>query len=593
MLVKLPYMVKSAWFGVLITTCGSPQTATTSAPIEKAPQALSTSAPVDKDTRVATLDKNGPTHMGPVMVPAPPKKLAPGPFEYDIAPGKSQDYEIGAMKAGTTLEFGNCNTPQRLDGLLVTVLDHGKVIMPDLKSNCAVNPGLGHSYATFSSRLGTESFSARITCPAVPGTVPCKGNGTLATHYDFNGDLTDVIAAYKAIPTRSMDASILFIDDPPVGNPPKGIFTDPHYGCSNHDDHPEGIVRLPNNRFAITTDFGNNGKLYLGAIGSKKVDDLHRLGTNVASGANYSQDHLIAVNGEIGQKRGHLGGATRSGDYLLTAAEADNDSVNGMISVIDTRDDMLRVVDGYTNVGVLSVPGHKNNDGAAWVTSAKLPTGSSDPKADNYIPEQLQNAHIVISAGTNMGTTNVAFRPRDTAGYSALAPNDRDPHDHRTTPIENAATPFVPWAIALPAIPGGDNQASLITEADGKVFLMTLNGDILRCSGGGTTATTCTEYGTKSYQDSNMGYSKLYRVRFSCPNGKKMCFDLVPDSRRIFETKSYVDFVRAAGSYIVATGDLKTETIMVYGLWATKVRDKNEGGCEIGGGGQFLRMMEF
>src|SRR5664279_3313144 len=409
--------MKHVWLGLLVVACVStpPQTSQTPAPVETPPAAPAAQPMVLTHTAVE--------------VAIPSKKVTPGGIEYDLAPGKSQDFEIGSMKAGTTLELGNCNEAPT-DGLAITVFDHGKVIQKGLKNNCAVKPEPGHSYATFSSRLGTETFSARFSCT---GTATCKGTATLATHYDFNGDLLDVIGAYSAIPTTSMDASLLFIADPPVGNPPKGIFTDPHYGCSNHDDHPEGIVRLPNNRFAITTDFGDNGRLYLGAVGSKPVDELHRLGTNIAYHADYAKDRLLLFNGDIGQKRGHLGGSTRSGDFILTAAEADNDSVNGMISVIDTHADMLRVVDNYTNLGTLSVPGHKNNDGAAWVTSAKLPGApfaSSNPKDDNYIPEQLQNAHVIISAGTNMSTTNVVFRPKDAAGYSALALVDPDPHDH-------------------------------------------------------------------------------------------------------------------------------------------------------------------
>src|SRR5947209_2925654 len=94
---------------------------------------------------------------------------------------------------------------------------------------------------------------------------------------------------------------------------------------------------------------------------SKPNDNLHRLGSNIDGNGPVTGDEMIATNFNIGQRRGHLGGAARSGDFVLAAAEVDtNDfdaffgddntsSTNGMINVIKARGQELIDVNHYTN----------------------------------------------------------------------------------------------------------------------------------------------------------------------------------------------------------------------------------------------------
>ncbi|HEY6035063.1 MAG TPA: discoidin domain-containing protein, partial [Kofleriaceae bacterium] len=441
-----------------------------------------------------------------------------GDVQYYIPPGSYQDFPLGAFQAGTTLEFGNCHGGSANGQTTLSLYKNGALVTTTT-GGCAGNSGL--VYTTFSSRLGTEQWTVRLSCAGGGyGALACTNVAHLQSRYDFNGDLVDVLRAYNAVPNRSTSSSVIGMLDA------HGDFTDPNYGCSCHDDHPEGIIRLPNNRFAVTTDFGLNGKLYVFDIQSKPIDDAHRLGTNVVNNEVPDIDSLAQYNYSIGNTRGHLGGATRSGVYLLTAAEADNDSVNGQINVIDASGDVLRDVNHYTNQLLLG-----NNDGAAWVTSAKLGTGSSDKSAINYIPAELQNAHLILSAGTNMATINAVYAPRDAGGLSTLTT------EGRKGPGDN----FVPFA-TVPAYSGGDNQATLLTQADGQVFLMTLNGE----TGTG---------GTGACEDSTRGYSKLYKVKFAgCPNNARICFDVTGGNgginRRDFETYPTSDMVRAAGTWL-------------------------------------------
>jgi hypothetical protein len=86
-------------------------------------------------------------------------------------------------------------------------------------------------------------------------------------------------------------------------------------------------------------------------------------------------------------------------------------------------------------------------------------------------------------------------------------------------------------------------------------------------------------------------------VKFSgCPNNAKICFDVTGGvggiNRHDFETYPFSDMVRAAGTWLVATGDAATEAIMVYGLWATKVSTTTAIGCP-DGAGPWLRAQEF
>jgi hypothetical protein len=485
-------------------------------------------------------------------------------FAFAIPAGATQDYLLGSYPAGTTVQVGNCDQPERSDGLQLTILGNGA---PVAATGACSNGAPGRVYATFSSRLGTESWTARLSCPA-SAVGGCASTMHQLVDNDFNGDLIDVMGAYKAVPTASADASLIGLDDP------AGEFTGADYGCSCHDDHPEGIVRLPGNRFAITTDFGtsynDSGIVYLFKIATKPVDDRSRLGTNIVDDTLSDADRLITYDPWVGHTRGHLGGSTRSGHYVLTAAEADNDSVNGLISVLDTAGDQFTEVNNYGNSVTFG-----NNDGAAWVTSAKLGTGSSNPIAVNYLPPELRNAHLVVSAGTNMKTINFAYAKKDpTTGLSTLTPQAG----------QRWGDNFVAYA-TVPSF-GGDNQASLITQADGEVYLMTLNGEV---NGSGTGA--C--------EDSNMGVSHLYRLQFAnCPSGAPVCFHVTGgDSfyqKRVFQTNPYVDMVRAAGTYLVSTGSAATEKIIVYGLWATKVSTLTGSGCGGGDdGGSWLRAMEF
>ncbi|MFT3693387.1 MAG: hypothetical protein QM831_09635 [Kofleriaceae bacterium] len=496
-------------------------------------------------------------------------KTNPHAIAYDLAPGATKDIALGSFAAGTSLTASTCApTPTRKVGVAAMAVEQwGQAITAP--GACAA--GQIGAFANFESRLGLENWTIHLTC-SLKSISNCTGTMTWSSTNDFNGDLMNVAASYARIPNTSANASILLIDDY------YGIFTDPNYGCSCHDDHPEGVVRLANNHFAITTDFGDSGSLYNAVIGSKPIANGDRLGTNVINNQVSDADRIvIPYEASLGQGRGHLGGSTKSGVYLLTAAEADNDSVNGLISIVDTTGGTFNEVNWFANTTMLS-----NNEGAAWVTSAKLGTGSSDPNAVNYIPPALQNTHLVIESGTNMGNVSVVYAPRDVNGVSSLS------KFVGTTFGAN----FKPYAIEL-APPNKDNQASLITQEDGQVFLMTLNGDVHACFIDPVTQRQiCGNHGTGACEDSTEGTSQLFKVNFAnCPGGKPMCF--TPVASKLFQTNGIADMVRAAGTYIVPTGNEYGDQIMVYGLWATKVDDTHSGGCDDGHDGPFLRMMEF
>jgi hypothetical protein len=179
-----------------------------------------------------------------------------------------------------------------------------------------------------------------------------------------------------------------------------------------------------------------------------------------------------------------------------------------------------------------------------------------------------------------MNNVSAVYAPRDANGVSSLT---------KFAPGYFGSN-FQSYAIEIPP-PNKANQASLITQEDGQVFLMTLDGDRRTC----TTfwgVTTCVSSGTGACEDSNEGTSELFKVNFAnCPGGKPMCFTHV--ASKVFQTASYVDMVRAAGTYIVPTGNEYGDAIMVYGLWATKVDDTHDGGCGDDHAGPFVRMMEF
>ena len=515
------------------------------------------------------------TYVTPANNPLQPSA---GTIAYYIPPGNYQDFPLGTFQAGTTLEFGNCDGPQSTSGVSLSIYNHGVPVPLPLTGTCA-NGAAGKVYATFSSRTGTEDWTARLTCASGASATACTSVARLTTRYDFNGDLIDVLQAYTKIRGSTPYGSIFGLLDQ------NGEVSDTYYGCTLHYDHPEGIVRLRNNRFVVPTDFGDNGKLYMFDMWSKPIDDNHRLGSNIDDNGPVLGDWLISTNYYIGQGRGHLGGSARSGDYVLTAEESDtNDfvvslysytllkyfiynsgSTNGMINVIDTRGNALVDVNHYTNNRLLG-----NNDGAAWVTSAKLGEGSSNPADRNYIPPELRNAHLIVSAGTNMQTINAVYSVRDNGGLSTL--DNRDP--------KVAGANFAVYA-SVAAPEGGDNQASLITQTNGEVFLMTLDGD------------------GHGLDNSTVGYAKLYKVQFSnCPDkGAKLCF-VEPSSgestfaKRTLDTTSTVDMKRAAGSYIVSTGDPNTEGLFVYALWATKVSNTYDDGCP-DGRGPYLRGLEL
>ncbi|HEY0253067.1 MAG TPA: hypothetical protein VGC41_16140, partial [Kofleriaceae bacterium] len=176
----------------------------------------------------------------------------PKQFSYDIAPGATRDIVLGSFEAGTSLVASNCTLPVRAGTPVATIAmqQHGKTISGAV-TGCTGRASSG-SYATFESRTGLESWTVHLSCASA--VAHCTGTLEWNATHDFNGDLVNVAADYYAIPTTSEDASLLMIDDT------AGIFTDPYYGCTTHEDHPEGVVRLANNRFAITADFGDNGK---------------------------------------------------------------------------------------------------------------------------------------------------------------------------------------------------------------------------------------------------------------------------------------------------------------------------------------------
>jgi hypothetical protein len=497
-----------------------------------------------------------------VTPPNNPLQPSAGSLAYYIPPGNYQDFPLGTYQAGTTLEFGNCDGPQSTSGVSLSIYNNGVLVPLPLTGTCA-NGAAGKVYATFSSRTGTEQWTARLTCASGASATACTSNARFTTRYDFNGDLEKVFQAWFRIPVATASASIFGLLDQ------DGQFTDAYYSCTTHEDHPEGIVRLQNNHFVVTSDFGTNGKLYMFDMRSKPNDNLHRLGSNIDGNGPPTNDSMIATNFSIGQGRGHLGGAARSGDFVLTAAEVDtNDfdaffgdddagSTNGMINVIKARGEELVDVNHYTNNALLG-----NNDGAAWVTSAKLGEGSANPADPNFVPLELRNTHFLLSAGTNMLTINAVFARRDSGGLSTL--DNRDP--------KIAGANFSFFATVATPVPSDvrANQASLITQADGQVFLLTLD----------------------DVSGSSDGVGRLFKVAFSnCPDkAAKLCFIELSQAR--FLTNNIVDMKRAAGTYIAATGDESTEGIFVYALWPTKVSNTYDDGCP-DGRGPYLRGMEF
>jgi hypothetical protein len=497
-----------------------------------------------------------------VTPPHDPLMPSAGSLAYYIPPGSYQDFPLGTYQAGTTIEFGNCDGPQSTNGVSLSIYNNGVLVPLPLTGTCA-NGAAGKVYATFSSRTGTENWTARLTCASGASATACTSTTRFTTRYDFNGDLVKVYQAYFNIPVSSANGSIFGLLDQ------DGQFTDPYYTCTTHEDHPEGIVRLQNNHFVVTSDFGTNGKLYMFDMRSKPNDNLHRLGSNIDGNGPPTNDSLIATNFNIGQGRGHLGGASRSGDFVLTAAEVDtNDfdaffggdnssSTNGMINVIKARGEELVDVNHYMNTSLLGT-----NDGAAWVTSAKLGEGSSNPADPNFIPLELRNTHFLLSAGTNMLTINAVFARRDGGGLSTLDNQDPKVAGANFSFFATVATP-VPSDVRA-------NQASLITQADGQVYLFTLD----------------------DVSGSSDGVGRLFKVAFSnCPDkAAKLCFIEISQSR--FLTNNIVDMKRAAGTYIAATGDPNTEGLFVYALWPTKVSNTYDDGCP-DGRGPYLRGMEL
>jgi len=161
-----------------------------------------------------------------------------------------------------------------------------------------------------------------------------------------------------------------------------------------------------------------------------------------------------------------------------------------------------------------------------------------------------------------MLTINAVFAGRDTGGLSTL--DNQDPKAPGAN-FSFFATVATPAPSDLRA-----NQASLITQADGQVYLFTLD----------------------DYSGNPDGVGNLFKVAFSgCPDkSAPLCF--IKLSQTHFYTSSVVDMKRAAGTYIVATGDPTTEGIYIYALWPTKVSNTYDDGCP-DGRGPYLRGLEL
>ena len=315
----------------------------------------------------------------------------------------------------------------------------------------------------------------------------------------------------------------------------------------------------------MTSDTGPSGQLFLFKIRSHGVDDLDRLGTNnggSSSAAPPLDDVLITDLSGIGEGRGHLSGSSRSGNFLITGSEYDDDqdhtSTAGLISVMDTSNDLLTKVNSYTNHDVQgSIFG---TDGAAWATSAKLNTTTN-------VPAQLRDAHLLVAAGTDMKNLDFVVKSKNPiTQLSSLT--SADPF---------VAFARVPWSgsgvytddgeltFSGPQFIPASNAGSLITQADGTVYLMTLNGSDENKN---VPFQSCTGNATGEYT--------LYRLVFEgqpLPHRgvctKTIC--TVIAYSRTLHTNNYVSMVKAAGTYYVPTGNPGTEKLIVYGASGVKV----------------------
>lgn len=478
--------------------------------------------------------------------------LLPDSQQYSLAAGGTRDIYLGAPEAGTTLSVDNCAAAATGDPTL-TILRDGVAITAPSTSGCGASTGVATSASV---RLPGHAYVARVTC----GAAACSGTLRVSRAYDFNGDLINVPAQVAAIPDGNYsDTSLLGLND--SANPSIG---GDHYDSAFCSDHNQSIVRLRGNRFAVTTDIGNGGKLFLFETGSKQsVDDRVRLHTNVASSAGPPppNDVLVASLGTIGGNRGHLSGASRSGGYLITASEADDDSVDGLVSVIDTSGNVLNKVNSYAHRDLGSTYSAGGGDGAAWASSAKLATTAN-------VPDKLKDAHLFVAAGTAMRALDFVVKPRNPNTQLSSLTSHNEPFE---------AYARLPWSgsgvyaddgefgFSGSRIIDASNNGSLITQADGTVYLLTLNGS--------------DENRNVPWQDCNgnaTGTYSLYRLVFagqSLPHGgacsKAIC--IVKTAKRTLHTNGYVSMVKAAGSYYVPTGSAATEQLIVYGATGAKI----------------------
>ena len=315
----------------------------------------------------------------------------------------------------------------------------------------------------------------------------------------------------------------------------------------------------------MTSDTGPSGQLFVFGIGSMPVNDLDRLGTNnggSSSAAPPANDILLADLSGIGDGRGHLSGAARSGNFVITGSEYDDDqsstSTGGLISVIDTSNNALSKVNSYTHHDVQgSIFG---TDGAAWASSAKLNTTAN-------VPPALRDAHLFVAAGTDMKFLNFVVKSKNaTTHLSSLTSSD---------PF--VAFARVPWSGSGVYTDDGEygfsgsefipasNNGTLITQADGNLYLLTLNGSDENKN---VPFQSCTGNATGEYT--------LYRLVFQgqpLPHhgtcNKTIC--TVMAYSRMLHTNNYVSMVKAAGSYYVPTGNAATEKLVVYGASGVKV----------------------
>jgi hypothetical protein len=526
---------------------------------ESAAQATGESA----SALVATPALNGPV-IGPIGPVGPVAPLSPcfvfngheicrigNPGDYSLPNGGSVDIDLGTRPGGTTLQIDNCGASTTGDATL-TILRGGVAATAPSTSGCGTSTGV---FATVSARMTNQSLVARVSCAGA-----CAGTLRWSSTFDFNGDLIDVPGLAGAIPD-SAGASLLGLND----QNPSRIGASSEYDDWFCQDHHQSIVRLTGNRFAMTSDTGPSGQLFLFGIGSKPVNDLDRLGTNnggSSSAAPPANDVLITDLSGIGAGRGHLSGAARSGNFVITGSEYDDDqsgtSTGGLISVIDTSNNNLIKVNSYTHQGVQgSIFG---NDGAAWASSAKLNTTAN-------VPPVLRDAHLFVAAGTDMKFLNFVVKTRNpTTQLSSLGSSDpfvafaRVPWSGSGVYTDDGEHSF-PGSEFIPA----SNNGTLITQADGSVYLLTLNGSDENKN---VPYQSCTGNGFGEYT--------LYRLVFqgqplphhgTCT--KTICTVIVYS--RTIHTNNYVSMVKAAGSYVVPTGNAATEKLVVYGASGVKV----------------------